>query len=152
MNSSYAPNESHSTIVQEETWLQGTLLSNFFFGIQTTLAVFAFLAVLQRRVQNRSRIQIALLVYITILLALTTVSQALSIDWIQMAFITQRDYPGGPSMFLINEFAIPVNVGSTIFAVCANWIMESLLVRYWPKYACIRRDDSHMCHRYGGVT
>ena len=130
MNSSYAPNESHTTIVQEQTWLQGTLLSNFFFGIQTTLGVFAFLAVVQRRVQDRSRMQIALLVYIAVLLAFTTAAQALLIDWIQMAFITQRDYPGGPSTFLIDEFATPVNAASNVFVVCANWMMESLLVRY----------------------
>ena len=130
MNSSYAPNESHATIVQEETWFQGTLLSNFFLGIQTTLGAMAFFAVLQRRIQDRSRAQITLLIYIAVLLALTTSSQALLIDWIQMAFITQRDYPGGPSMFLVDEFAIPVNVASSVFAVCANWMTESLLVRY----------------------
>ncbi|KAH0831049.1 hypothetical protein J3R83DRAFT_13559 [Lanmaoa asiatica] len=127
-SSSYAPNESHSTIIQEEAWLQGALLSNLFFGVQTTLCVLAFLAVLRKRTPGHSRMRIGLLVYMGVLFAVTTAAQGLLLEWIQMAFITQRNYPGGPNAFLNDEWSIPSNLASNILVVCANWMMESLLV------------------------
>ena len=128
LSSAYVPNELHSTIIQEETWFQGTLLGNFFFGIQTTLCVLAFLAVLRR--QRYSQMRIALLVYIAVLFVVTTAVQGLMLAWIQMGFITQRNYPGGPSAFLNDEWSTPVNLASSILGVCANWMMESMLVRH----------------------
>jgi len=145
----YVPNESHYTTIQEETWLQGTLLSNVLFGIQTTLAVQTFLAVFQRRAPKDDRMRIALLVYIAFLFAVTTAAQGLLIQWIQMAFITQRNYPGGPSVFLNDEYSIPVNLASTILVVCANWVMESLLVRC-PLSVSLEK-MTHARPRYGGV-
>ncbi|KAF8553472.1 hypothetical protein OG21DRAFT_1414235 [Imleria badia] len=131
-SSSYSPDEPHATIVQEEAWLQGTFLSIFFFGIQTTLCAFTFFAVLKSRTPTHNRMRMALLTYVAVLFAVTTASQGLLLDWIQMSFITQRNYPGGPSAFLSNEYAIPVNLASDILVVCANWMMESLLV--WRCY------------------
>lgn len=128
-SSSYTPHEPHATIIQEETWLQGTFLSNFFFGIQTMLCASAFLAVLRSRTQTHNRMRMGQLAYVAILFAVTTAAQGLLLDWIQMSFIMQRNYPGGPSAFLNNEYAIPVNLASNILVVCANWMMESLLVR-----------------------
>ena len=74
------------------------------------------------------------MIYISVLFALTTAAQGLLIAWIQMGFITQRNYPGGPSAFLNDEWSIPFNLASNILVVCANWMMESLLVRLsWLK-------------------
>ncbi|KAG8215362.1 hypothetical protein J3R82DRAFT_8959 [Butyriboletus roseoflavus] len=125
---SYAPDESKSTIIQEETWLQGAFLSSLFFGIETTLSTLTFLAILRRRTPRRSRMDIILLVYVAVLFAIMTTSQGLLLDWIQMGFITQRNYPGGPSAFLNNEWSVPPSVAQTILLVVANWMMESLLV------------------------
>ena len=73
------------------------LLSNFVFGIQTTLCVLTLLAVLRRQTPNHNRLLIDLLVYVSVLFAVTTVGS-------QMAFITQRNYPGGPSAFLSDQY------------------------------------------------
>ncbi|KAG8215370.1 hypothetical protein J3R82DRAFT_8967 [Butyriboletus roseoflavus] len=127
-SSSYAPDESQSTITQEETFLQGTFLSNLFFGIETTLCILAFLAILRRQTPKHSRMDIILLVYVTVLFAIMTTSQGLLLDWIQMGFITQRNYPGGPSVFFSNEWSAPPGVAQTILDVVANWMMEFLLV------------------------
>ncbi|KAG8215369.1 hypothetical protein J3R82DRAFT_8966 [Butyriboletus roseoflavus] len=127
-SSSYAPDESQSTIIQEETWLQGAFLSSLFFGVETTLSTLTFLAILRRRTPRRSRMDIILLVYVTVLFLIVTASQALLLEWIQMGFITQRNYPGGPSAFFNNAYSIPSSLAETILAAIANWMMESLLV------------------------
>ncbi|KAG6380067.1 hypothetical protein JVT61DRAFT_8149 [Boletus reticuloceps] len=137
--------------MQEETWLQGTLLSNFFFGIQVTLCAFSFLAVLNKRATNHCRMRIAVLAYIVVSFAITTAGQGLLLEFIQMGFITHRNYPGGPSAFFNDEYSVPVNIASTILYVCGNWINESLLVRLSWLNASIRGDDSHPRRRYGGV-
>ena len=101
------------------------LLSNFVFGIQTTLYVLTLLAVLLSRTSNHNRLLIDLLVYVFVLFEVTTVGS-------QMAFITQRNYPGGLSAFLSDQYSTLVNLAATILVVCANWTMESLLVRPPP--------------------
>ncbi|KAG8215361.1 hypothetical protein J3R82DRAFT_8958 [Butyriboletus roseoflavus] len=129
LSPSYAPDESKSTIIQEETWLQGAFLSSLFFGIETTLSTLTFLAILRRRTPRRSRMDIIFLVYIAVLFLIVTASQALLLEWIQMGFITQRNYPGGPSAFFNNAYSIPSSLAETVLAAIANWMMESLLVR-----------------------
>ncbi|KAF8128940.1 hypothetical protein EV363DRAFT_1451422 [Boletus edulis] len=138
-SSSDTPDESPATIIQEETWLQGTLLSNFFFGIQVTLCAFSFLAVLNKRATNHSRMRIAVLAYVAVSFAITTAGQGLLLEFIQMGFITHRNYSGGPSAFFNDEYSVPVNIGCTILYVCANWMNESLLV--WRCYVVCRSGD-----------
>ncbi|KAG9313712.1 hypothetical protein JVU11DRAFT_6062 [Chiua virens] len=128
MASSYAPNESTDTITQEKTWLQGAFLSNAFFGIQVTLAIMSFFAVLHRRSPDAERMRIILLVYIAVLFPVTLAAQGLLLEFIQMGFITERDYPGGPNAFLNEQWATPVNLASNILVIFSNWMMESLLV------------------------
>ncbi|KIJ62105.1 hypothetical protein HYDPIDRAFT_95146 [Hydnomerulius pinastri MD-312] len=128
MASSYAPNESSSSIFAEETWLQGALLSCIFFGIEITLAAMSFYSIFKQMGRSNRRRNISFLVFIFMLFALTTAAQGLSAQFIQMGFITNRDYPGGPSQFFSGEYSTPSNLASTILLVCANWLMECLLV------------------------
>ena len=149
-SSSYAPDESQSTITQEETWLQGSFLSSLFFGIETTLCILAFLAILRRRTPKHSRMDIILLVYIAVLFAIVAASQGLLLQWIQIGFIAQRNYPGGPSAFFNNEWSIPSSLAETILTVVANWMMESLLVRLFRLDVSFE-EITHTCPRCGGV-
>ena len=148
-SSSYAPDESQSTITQEETWLQGSFLSSFFFGIETTLCILAFLAILRRRSPKRSRMDIILLVYIAVLFMIVAASQGSLLQWIQLGFIAQRNYPGGPSAFFNNGWSIPSALANTILVVVANWMMESLFVRLSRFHASY--EITHTCPRCGGV-
>ncbi|KIJ16274.1 hypothetical protein PAXINDRAFT_180199 [Paxillus involutus ATCC 200175] len=126
--SPYTPDEPYSSIFAEETWLQGALLSSIFFGIEVTLAAMSFYCMFRTMGPSNRRANTGFLVYISLLSALTTTAQGLSSRFIQMGFVTQRDYPGGPSEFFNAEYSTPSNLVATILLVCSNWLMESLLV------------------------
>ncbi|KAF9224675.1 hypothetical protein BS17DRAFT_702437 [Gyrodon lividus] len=128
MASSYARDEPSGSIFADETWLQGALLSCIFFGIEITLAAMSFYSIFKQIGPTNRRPNIGFMVYICVLFALTTAAQGLSSQFIQMGFITHRDYPGGPSEFFNGEYSTPSNLAATILLVCANWLMESLLV------------------------
>lgn len=118
-SSSYTPDEPHDTIIQEKTWPSSETSS------LASKPHSASRPVLRRQTTNHNRLLIDLLVYVSVLFEVTTVGS-------QMAFITQRNYPGGPSAFLSDQYSTLVNLASTILVVCANWMMESLLVRPPP--------------------
>lgn len=123
---SYAPHEPAHVICDEVAWLQGALVSSLLCGVQITLSAMSFLAVLKQRL--RRRLRIALLVYIFVLCVIMTIGQQLNSQFVQMGFIEQRNYPGGPNKFLSSRFATPVYLVSTSLFVFGNWMMESLLV------------------------
>lgn len=123
---SYAPQEPPDVINDEVTWLQGAFISSLLCGIQITLSVMSFLAVLKQPM--RRRLRISLLVYISLLCAVMTAGQQVSLLFVQMGFIEDRSYPGGPNGFLSARFSTPVDLASACLFVFGNWMMESLLV------------------------
>lgn len=86
----------------------------------------SFLAVLKQRM--RRRLRIALLVYIFLLCAIMTAGQQVSLLFVQMGFIEDRNYPHGPNGFLSDRYSTPVDLASTCLFVVGNWMMESLVV------------------------
>ncbi|KAN0094901.1 hypothetical protein V8E55_003188 [Tylopilus felleus] len=114
-----SPDESYNTIVQEETCLQSAFFSNF-FGVEATLCIFVFLAIFKRRTSRRTSIRIGLLTYLAVLFAVTTAVQGLLLNWIQMGFITQRNYPGWPNGLSNHE--------------CVQFAWASVVARCRPLY------------------
>lgn len=147
MSPSYALDEPADIINDEVAWLQGAFVSSLLCGVQITLSIMSFFAVLRQRLHHRLRI--ALLVYIFLLCAIMTAGQQSNLFFVQMGFIERRNYPGGPNGFLSSRFLMPADLASTCLFVFANWMMETLLVSVgvWVFDDAI----NFKCSRYGDV-
>jgi len=127
-NASWAPHESPATIFAEETWLQGALLSNIFYGIELTLFAICFKLLVGRMERSNYKRQLGFLVFITVLFILGTLFVYSLAEFTQLAFIEDRNYPGGPNMYEENMFWIPVDELGVVVFVMGNWLMDGLLV------------------------
>ena len=46
----------------------------------------------------------------------------------QYTFIDDRNFPGGPNAFAIDEFSIPLNLLGNVCAIIGTWFADSLLL------------------------
>ncbi|KZT08019.1 uncharacterized protein LAESUDRAFT_698085 [Laetiporus sulphureus 93-53] len=124
----WAPYEDAATILAEETWLQGALLSNIVYGVELTLFAICF-ALLVKQV-NRLDYErpVAFLTFITVIFILGTFFMGANDKFTQLAFVENRNYPGGPSKYENDMFWIPVDELGNVSFVIGNWLMDGLLV------------------------
>ena len=71
-----------------------------------------------------------LLVYITILFILNTIYAACTARDVQLDYIDDRNYPGGPLAYFLATTAIPVNVIAFVVFFIANVLADALLVSF----------------------
>lgn len=102
----YAPDETGKQIFNDETWLQGELLSCVAYGVEVTLFVMCF-SILVRQI-NRSNYkgQLALLSFISVIFSLGTTFMVAQAVFTQIAFVRDRNFPGGPGTFEEAMFSI----------------------------------------------
>ena len=131
-NSSWAPDEDPQTLFSERCWLQGTIVCAVAYGIVISLYLSSFRHLMHKRNRAEFKNRLPLLIYITITFLLSTLYMISQAAFTQMAFIDDRDYPGGPSAFENNEFSIPVDdVGNTAF-ILTSWLSDALVVSCHP--------------------
>ncbi|KAI9461088.1 hypothetical protein HD554DRAFT_2131070 [Boletus coccyginus] len=128
-NSTWVPDEDSQTLFSERCWLQGVVVSAVAYGITVSLYLLSFhlLTRQENRVEFKKRIP--LLIYITLTFLLGTIFMISLAAFTQMAFIDDRNYPGGPNAFENDMFSIPLdNMGNAAFTL-SNWFCDALLVR-----------------------
>ena len=126
--SDYSPDETKSQLFDENMWLQGALITAVGYGAVLTLFILAFYLLCSRIDRWNGRSHIAFLVYITVQFILATLFQASSARFTQLAFINNRDYPGGPGAYELSFFYIPVDMLGNAAYVLSNWLADALLV------------------------
>ncbi|EPQ51899.1 hypothetical protein GLOTRDRAFT_21904, partial [Gloeophyllum trabeum ATCC 11539] len=125
---SYAPNETHAQIYSEETFLQGALLASVGYGVVLTLYVFCMhLLVTGMNATNR-RTNACFIVYVTVMFVLGTLFQASNSQFTQLAYVEDRDFPGGPAVYEEAMFYIPVDTMGNVAYVLSNWLADGLLM------------------------
>ncbi|KAJ3886064.1 hypothetical protein GG344DRAFT_82074 [Lentinula edodes] len=124
----YTPNETGSQLFAEKMWLQGALITAVGYGAVLTLYVLAFYLLLSRLDRWNRQAHAIFLVYITVQFILATLFQASSARFTQLAFINNRDYPGGPGAYELAFFYIPVDMLGNIVYVLSNWFSDALLL------------------------
>ncbi|GJE88770.1 hypothetical protein PsYK624_048560 [Phanerochaete sordida] len=131
----YAPDEPASVIFAEKTWLQGCVLNSVAYGTQFALFVGCASLLWQRttapnRVRNR-----LFMAYVCVMFGLGTVAMVSNAAFVQFAFITNRDYPGGPAAVENDFFAAPIDEGGNVAFVIQCWLADALLIwRYTVIY------------------
>jgi hypothetical protein len=125
----YPPDEPASQIFAEKAWLQGEILSAVFWGIDFNLFVTSVILIYgQIKRKTADRQQIGLLVYICILFSFGTVFMVGTTAFTQFAFITDRNYPGGPAQVENDLFSIPIDEAANVAFVLGNWTADILIV------------------------
>jgi hypothetical protein len=129
-NTSWAPaNETASDIWNEKSILDGLFLGTVAYGIHLTLFISAFhLLYTRKRTQHES----FLLVYILVLFILGNIGNGTNIKFGEMTFIDDRNYPGGPNAFFVQQSINPVAVICNSAYIVNSWLQDGLLLyRFW---------------------
>ncbi|KAJ3528586.1 hypothetical protein NM688_g7979 [Phlebia brevispora] len=107
-NSSWTPDEPYDTLFLERTFMAGDVICGVGFGIQ--LVMYSYCAAYlwkQRRVRRHS---LFILSYITLIFIVETIFVAVQARTVQICYIDNRNYPGGPWQYFLATQNLPVNV------------------------------------------
>ncbi|KAG6820664.1 hypothetical protein H0H93_013515 [Arthromyces matolae] len=94
----YGPDEDAATIMLERMFVAGDFISGVGYGLKLAIR------------SSRSRQSIFLLVYITTLLLVETVFEIAQAHTVQMIYVDNRNYPGGPWAYFLATQNLPINV------------------------------------------
>ncbi|KDR85778.1 hypothetical protein GALMADRAFT_53579 [Galerina marginata CBS 339.88] len=112
----YGPDESAEEIFLERTFLAGDFICGLGYGIQVVLYTSCALFLWNAR-RSRGRQSLFLLAYISLLFVVETIFVAVQARTVQVIYIDNRNYPGGPwAYFLATQYlAINVMFYATLF-------------------------------------
>ncbi|KAG2123756.1 hypothetical protein DEU56DRAFT_829078 [Suillus clintonianus] len=128
MSSSWTPDESSNTLLAEKGWLQGTVVSAVAYGIGVALYFMCFHLLFRQMTRTNYRKHLPLLMHITVTFILSTLFMAALANFTQLAFIQDRNYPGGPNAFEDDMFGIPVDNLGNVCGLIAMLLSDGLVV------------------------
>jgi len=128
MTNPYAPDETFSQIFSEKMWLQGAMVCSILYGAELLLFAICFKLLVSQIDRRNHRHRVGFLIFIIVLFILATLNQYDTMEFTQLAFIENRNIPGGPSEYEVEMYWIPINRMGVITLVMMNWLMDLLLV------------------------
>jgi len=148
-SSLWRPAEDEKTIINERTWLAGTILAAVAYGMVFTLFVLTFKQLIKTTTKDNYTQRRLLIIYITLLFILGTLYIGSVAKMTELGFIDYRLFPGGPGIlpfsssletwctddyhniaaFELLELSLPINQISNISFVIQTWLVNGLLVR-----------------------
>ncbi|KAI0311178.1 hypothetical protein OF83DRAFT_779726 [Amylostereum chailletii] len=117
MTNPYRPDEDYNTIFLERTFLAGDLLCGLGYGIQLVMYVAcAKYLWIQRKKRKHS---LFMLGYITTIFVVESIFVGVQARTVQISYIDNRNYPGGPWAYFLATQNLPVNVMfyATLFTI-----------------------------------
>ncbi|KAJ7448666.1 hypothetical protein B0H11DRAFT_340224 [Mycena galericulata] len=127
---SFAPaNETAAQLWNERSIFVGLFLGAIGFGVHLTLFFQCARALYARKGGKRNR---ELLIFICILFILGNIGNATNIVFGQKTFIDDRDFPGGPNAFFVEESTNWSAVVCNSVYIVNSWFQDALLLfRFW---------------------
>ncbi|KAJ3484765.1 hypothetical protein NLI96_g5420 [Meripilus lineatus] len=104
----YAPDEDEATILLERNFIAGDLIVGMGYGIQ--LVMYTSCALYLWRVRREKKSALYILAYITLLLSVETIFVAVQARTVQVVYIDNRNYPGGPWAYFLATQNLAINV------------------------------------------
>jgi hypothetical protein len=95
-NSSWRPAESEIDIINERSWLAGTILTAVAYGIVFILFVLTFKQLIRTITKDNYTQRLFFIIYITLLFILATLYVGSLAKMTELGFIDYRLFPGGP--------------------------------------------------------
>ncbi|KAG6911282.1 hypothetical protein DXG01_002121 [Tephrocybe rancida] len=104
----YGPDEDSDTIFLERTFLAGDFVSGVGYGIQ--IVMYLTCATFLWKSRKERRRSTFLLVYISLLLCVETLFEVAQSNTVQIMYIDNRNYPGGPWKYFLATQQLPINI------------------------------------------
>ncbi len=150
----YRPDEDEATILLERNFIAGDFISGMGYGmylfgkhdwcltvpsIGIQLVMYTSCTLYLWRQRKEKKAALFLLVYITLLLAVETIFAAVQARTVQVIYIDNRNYPGGPWAYFLatQNLAINVMFYATLFVL--TFLSDLLVVRVM----CLTALDSY---------
>lgn len=89
-------------------------------------------ALLQNYKRTRLRLDGILLVYTFTVFALGTTFIGMNTRSLQLMFIDNREFPGGPTAYSLSQYSSPITVIPNACSIVAGWLADGFLVRLSP--------------------
>ncbi|KAF8900260.1 hypothetical protein CPB84DRAFT_1779209 [Gymnopilus junonius] len=119
---SWAPaNETAS-----EIWNERSILDGLFVGAGFTLPCLSQPHVLL--VGKRTKQDYLFLAYISLLFILGNIGNGMNIKFGKLTFIDNRNYPGGPNAFFVEQSINPIAVICNCMFIVNSWLQDALLL------------------------
>ncbi|EMD39076.1 hypothetical protein CERSUDRAFT_47914, partial [Gelatoporia subvermispora B] len=141
MNSSWATQDPPGALWFEQVMNAGVYIATVTYaGLHIVIFSTCAYYLIQERNKQGTKCY-AWLTYIVVLSALGTINLAVNIHFNELAWIDERNYPGGPLAFLMQQEAIPVNTVGNVVGIIADFMADSLLLYrvyvLWQKWYII---------------
>ncbi|KLO16594.1 hypothetical protein SCHPADRAFT_847980 [Schizopora paradoxa] len=127
-SNSWGPNESASVVLSEEAWLQGAFVSSIAYGALLVLFIQCFSLLLKQTKRSNYRSKVPFLVIVFLIFMFGTFFMSTSMKFNQLSFIENRNYPGGPSAYENDMFAIPVDSLGNVSFTLSQWLCDALII------------------------
>ncbi|KAH7909054.1 hypothetical protein BJ138DRAFT_1115298 [Hygrophoropsis aurantiaca] len=122
-------------IILDKGWLDGTIINAAMYGVDVALYVACFRSLLQKTTRTNYKRQLPFLIFIVLALVLSTVFTVSMTDFSNLAFIENRNYPGGPGAWSRAMFHIAQNEPANVTFVLLTWGADMLFLwRYMIIY------------------
>ncbi|KAH9484497.1 hypothetical protein JR316_0003979 [Psilocybe cubensis] len=130
---SWAPvNETSADLWHERSILVGLFLGAIGYGIHLTLFVWTSHILYTKRMNSKGTVGQFLLLYVVVVFVLGNIGNATNIRFGEMTFIDNRNYPGGPNAFFVQQSTNKVAVLCNSAYIVNSWFQDGLLLyRLW---------------------
>ncbi|KAF8158630.1 hypothetical protein K438DRAFT_1860886 [Mycena galopus ATCC 62051] len=126
---SWAPNETAAELWNERCIFIGQLIGTIGYGVHLTLFCQCVPALCSRKSGRHNR---ELLIYVFILFALGNIGNATTIVFAQKSFIDDRNYPGGPGAYFVEQSTNWSAVVCNSVYIVNTWFQDGILLyRFW---------------------
>ncbi|KAI0362158.1 hypothetical protein OH77DRAFT_1441428 [Trametes cingulata] len=134
MSSSWATQEPAADLWFEQTNNAAVYIGAVAYGIH--IVIFCLTAV--GLIREKKKSNWPWLLFIFVLFGLGTANLCLNINFNELAWIDDRNYPGGPLAFLLEQQARPSNTAGNSAAIIITFLADGLLLyrcyRVWNKW------------------
>ncbi|KAJ7131590.1 hypothetical protein C8R43DRAFT_1024742 [Mycena crocata] len=128
MGSPFATQEDPETLWYEQSNYVSTHLASLGYGIHVVVFSTVTYYTLLMRTRTKSQMWVLWLLFNTLLFSLGTINLACSIRFNENAWINDREYPGGPFNYLIEQGSVPFMTAGNVASILASFMSDGLLL------------------------
>ncbi|KAF5371106.1 hypothetical protein D9758_004101 [Tetrapyrgos nigripes] len=129
MGNPYTTQEDSETLWFEQSSYVATHLASVGYGIHIVIfCMVTYYTLAQRKRFPQSKAWIAWLVFNTLLFAFGTINLACSIRFNENAWVNDREYPGGPFAYMVEQQSITLLTLGNSASILASFLSDGLLL------------------------
>ncbi|KAH8109256.1 hypothetical protein DFH11DRAFT_1861577, partial [Phellopilus nigrolimitatus] len=127
MVNTYAPDLPAGVLWLERATLIGDCMSFITYGVSFVVYLLTTYALLEARKRSRERLDWTLLIYAFVMFSLGTIFIGMDIRALQLMFIDNRDFPGGPTAYALSNYSSATTVVPNACSIISGWLADGFL-------------------------